>query len=347
MEKILSRIKSNKKLMDIFSVKEEYDKIYEDTHGRFPFIFSKNKDIFKPIVSDYLVKNGLIDLEYPEKKKFAICLTHDIDSIYQPKLKMTKEFVKFLSSLEFRKSLKILSGFLNKKSSPLRNFEKIIEIEKKYAAKSTFFFTSINKWDFEFNYRIEDLKNDIRYIIDNGFEVGLHGGYDTFNNIERMKQEKNRLEDITSKEVLGFRNHYLRFKIPETWELLKNVGFEYDTTLGYHNFVGFKNGMCHPFKPYNLKKENFIDIFEIPLNIMDETLFVHIALNYDSAWKLVKRLIDETEKYKGVLTFLWHNTNFYGEMLEFYERILAYSKEKNAWITSCEEIWKFFIKSFI
>lgn len=319
-------------MWDIFTMKEEYKKNYEDIHGRFPYFFSKNKEIFKPVVSNYLLRNRLVEIEYPEKKKFIICLTHDIDVINYSKLKMTKDFLRSLSKIEF------------KKFEQLRNFKKIIEIEKKYSAKSTFFFAALNKWDFEFNYRIEELRNDVRYIVENGFEIGLHGGYDTFNNIDKVKEEKNRLEDICLREILGYRNHYLRFKIPDSWEMLKRAGFEYDSTIGYHNCVGFKNGMSHPFKPYNLNKDNFIDIFEIPLNVMDETLFSHMCLNLDSAWKIVKSLIDETEKSKGVLTLLWHNTNFYGNMLEFYERILEYSKEKNAWITGCEDVWKFFIK---
>ena len=32
---------------------------------------------------DYLVQNGL-EIEYPEGKRFAVCLTHDVDDIYPP-----------------------------------------------------------------------------------------------------------------------------------------------------------------------------------------------------------------------------------------------------------------------
>jgi hypothetical protein len=38
------------------------------------------------------------------------------------------------------------------------------------------------------------------------------------------------LESVLEKEVVGFRNHFLRFRIPDTWELLSKAGFKYDTT---------------------------------------------------------------------------------------------------------------------
>jgi hypothetical protein len=57
---------------------------------------------------------------------------------------------------------------------------------------------------------------------------------------------------VLKKEVFGYRNYYLRFKTPETWELLAEVGFSYDSTFGYHGYAGFRNGMYYPFSPYNL-----------------------------------------------------------------------------------------------
>jgi hypothetical protein len=89
----------------------------------------------------------------------------------------------------------------------------------------------------------------------------------------------------------------------------------------------------------NTNKE--IDILEIPLTIMDCTLFDYMKLDIDSAWKLTKLLIDTVEKYNGVITILWHNTYMVGYNLKFYEKILDYCERKNAWLTFGEEMWKF------
>ena len=38
--------------------------------------------IFEPKASEYLMNNGY-QVEYPEAKPFAVCLTHDIDAVYE------------------------------------------------------------------------------------------------------------------------------------------------------------------------------------------------------------------------------------------------------------------------
>ena len=194
-----------------------------------------------------------------------------------------------------------------------------------------------------FRYDIEDLENERGSIADNGWEVGLHGGYYAYDNLEEMKKEKERLENVLGKDVIGYRNHYLRFKVPDTWELLAKAGFKYDTTFGYGDIVGFRNGMCHPFKPFNLNSAKEIDILEIPLIIMDGALFGSVK-SFKEAWETTKRLIDTVEKYNGVITLLWHSNNFNcafkDSWVKFYIKILEYCYEKNAWMTSGEEIYK-------
>ena len=41
---------------------------------------------------------------------------------------------------------------------------------------------------------------------------------------------------------------------------------------------------------------------------------------------------------------LWHNTYMAGDNLMFYEKMLKYCYEKGAWMTSGEEIWKWWNK---
>lgn len=320
-------IRANKELWDLFTNKEEYESLLFDQYQRFPYYLSKNRDIFEPRVSNFLLQNGL-KVEYPGKKKFAICLTHDIDTVYISKSK-----------------LGILLNSINKKFNLFRNFFKIMDLEKKYDAKSSFYFLALNKNDLNFTYKIEELNKELRYITDNDWEIGLHGGWKSYNNLNEIKSGKTKLEKVIGKEVIGYRNHYLKFNVPKTWELLKEAGFKYDTTFGYVDCVGFRNGMCHPFNPFNLNTNKYIDILEIPLIIMDCTLDDYMKLDMKNAWKVVKQLIDTVEKNKGVITILWHNTYMVGEMLELYEKILKYCHEKEAWMTSSEKVWEWWSKN--
>ncbi len=226
--------------------------------------------------------------------------------------------------------------------NPWWNFKEIMDMEEEYGAKSTFFIMGLEEGDQDFNYRARDLSWEMGNITDRGWEVGLHGGHEAYKDLEALKKQKANLERALGKVVVGYRNHFLRFKVPETWELLEGRGFRYDATYGHSYCVGFRNGMCHPFRPYNLRTNLEIDILEIPLTIMDMTLYEsYMRLDQSTAWIVAKNLIDIAEKYRGVITILWHNTNMIDYKLEVYKKILHYCSTRNAWITSAEEIYKF------
>ena len=304
--------------------------------------FSIKEDITKPIY-EYLNCKPRINIEWPDNKKFAVVLTHDVDLVY-PSWKY-RYFVsgKSLLNLKIKKALNIFMG----KYNLYWTFRKIISLEEEYDAKSSFYFLTSDRDIIKVNYQIEDLEDEIGFIKDKYWEVGLHGGFYSYNDLGAINDEKRRLERVFGEKVIGYRNHYLRFKVPDTWELLSKAGFKYDTTFGYNDMVGFRNGMCHPFKPFNLDTNEEIDIIEIPLTIMDGAL-EYMKLSLNESWEICKRLIDITMKYKGVITILWHNTSFddilYKNRERIYSKILKYCHEKNAWMTSGEEIWMWWTK---
>ena len=73
-------LKQNKELWELFTGRREYNSPILDRYQRFPHYLSKHRNILEPEVSKFLIDDGL-NLEYPEDRKFAVCLTHDIDFI--------------------------------------------------------------------------------------------------------------------------------------------------------------------------------------------------------------------------------------------------------------------------
>lgn len=343
---IHNTIHSNPSLWDLFTMREEYEGGFKDQHGRIPFYNSCNANILRPVVSAFLIEEGL-DVIFPENHEFALCLTHDIDNYYLPWRSRFSHFMTFASQLKITRAFSTL--FRRCRSWPIKD---IIDIEHKYDAKSTFFFLAVDEQnDYMPLYRIPELKEELHTITDEGFEVGLHGGYYVYNDSNAIKRQKKRLERVAGVEVKGYRNHYLRFDVPHTWEAVANAGFEYDSTLGYPRMPGFRNGMCHPFVPYNMNTGHCIDLLEIPLAVMDGTLFDYLGLDTHTAWDICKYLIDRVKEVNGVLTVLWHNSSF-DELLhpgwqKLYERILQYGYEHNAWMTSAEEIMKWWNRTTV
>ncbi|NPE28441.1 hypothetical protein HNV12_10805 [Methanococcoides sp. SA1] len=342
---MIEKLKQNNELWNLFTKEDEYNPMFTDQYDRVPYYVSSYRNIFEPKVSKFLLENGLKP-EYPDGKKFAVCLTHDIDSIYPQKLRTLYNAFRSLTHGQIVNALKTSFSIIDKSQKPLWNFKDIMELEEKYNAKSSFYFLALDPDDRDFSYEIEDLEHELGHIVDNGWEVGLHGGHESYNNLEDIKRKKLRLERVLGKKVVGYRNHYLRFKVPDTWELLSRAGFKYDTTFAYADCVGFRNGMCHPFRPFNLSTNKEIDILEIPLNIMDVTMISHMNIDQKRAWELTKQLIDTVEQYNGVFTILFHNDTYkLEENFKFYEKMLKYCSEKGAWMTSGEEICNWWMEN--
>ncbi|WP_440946631.1 polysaccharide deacetylase family protein [Methanosarcina sp. T3] len=337
---MFEKLKENEELWALYTRKEEYGLAFRDRYERFPYYMSGHRNIFEPRVSKFLIENGLKP-QYPDGKKFAVCLTHDIDAIHPEKLYPLIGSLKALAQGNLTEAMKTPFCRVNRKWNPCWNFREIVKLEAKYDAKSSFYFLALNPGETDFNYNIKDIESELGFISDSGWEVGLHGGHESYNSLEDLKEKKSRLEEALGKRIIGYRNHFLRFSVPVTWELLSKVGFKYDTTLGYPDCAGFRNGMCHPFRPFNLNEGRQIDILEIPLVIMDRSFFRdYMRLDVKKAWECTKHLINTVERYNGVITILWHNnTCIEGENLKYYEKVLEYCAGKDAWITSGEEIY--------
>jgi peptidoglycan/xylan/chitin deacetylase (PgdA/CDA1 family) len=345
MHKILQK---DPEIWDLFTREEEYHSPIRDKYNRFPFYASKDRHIFEPKASKLLIENGY-HVEYPEGSPFAVCLTHDIDHMYTSTADKGISAVKKFTKMKFNESLISIQQIRSKKI-PYVNFEEIMDLEEQYNARSTFFFLALDPSDQDYGYAIEHFENELSIIQDRGWEVGLHVGHEGYRDLDKLRTEKKNLEKVIKNSVVGCRNHFLNFIVPDTWALLTEAGFAYDSSLGYADCTGFRNGMCHPFKPYNLKNKETIDILEIPLVIMDGSLFDdYMRLNVGTAWELTRRLIDTVAKYHGVITLVWHNTTLAEGQKTFYEKILNYCSEKNAWMTSGEQIftwWRNRIKEY-
>jgi len=329
-------------IWDLFTCAEEYNGSFRDGYDRFPHYMSDHRAPFEPLASQYLIEQGYRP-EYPDGQPFAVCLTHDIDSVYRSVLSKGYATLSSLKNGDLAGALASIKQVRSRKI-PLWNFSKIMALEEEYGARSSFYFLALAPGDQDYAYDVRDLEGEIGGIVDAGWEVGLHGGHRAYCDPAALAAEKRRLEAVLGRPVIGYRNHFLRFRVPDTWEHLSRARFRYDATLGYADCAGFRNGMCHPFRPFDLEAGRAIDILEIPLTIMDCTLDNYMRLDAGRAWEATRRLIDATERCHGVITILWHNTYMEGERLKLYEKILKYCGEKGAWMGSGEEILRSLIE---
>ena len=280
---------------------------------------------------------------WPEDKKFALCLTHDVDRVDKSWWHCAYYFAKTGNPYHLK------SIFTKKKERPYWNFERIITIEQKHGVRSTFFFLNETKKleilkseTYKLNlgrYALNDPKiiEIIKLLDGSGWEIGVHGSYDSCNNKELLTQEKRELEKILGRPVVGIRQHYLRLEIPETWKIQQEIGFKYDASFGFRDRVEFRDGKLLPFRPIGG------EFVVIPLAIMDSPLF-NSSADIKDAWLKCEKMINLAEKTGAVLTILWHNNRFndheYPGQTRVYEKIIEESKKRNAWIGTCSGVAK-------
>ncbi|MES2680984.1 MAG: polysaccharide deacetylase family protein [Bacteroidota bacterium] len=332
------------KIWEAFINANECDKTIVDIYDRVPNSVNSN-NIFVPNVSQFLIGKGFKP-EYPGGKKFAVAISHDVDILEKDDVQMapTKHFggVKSAAGLlinELRNSVKRASGKKTKSFIPW-DMKEFAGIEKKYKIPATYYFLSLLPGETDFNYHVKEIAHIFEMVKNAGGEIGLHGGHEAYASANKIAQEKKLLEDACGVKLVGYRNHYLRFDRNTTWRALETNGFFYDTTYGDPHSPGFRNGMCHPFFPYDIKTKSFIPVIEIPLIYMDKSPTRYMNIDEAHAWTLFCDLVEKVKAVNGVFTFLWHNNFMNKKQHAFYVRAVEHLRSLDPWFATGNEIAK-------
>jgi len=269
-----------------------------------------------------------------------ICLTHDVDRTRKTFQYLTHD----IRNLRFGKLRTLVNG-----AQPYWQFERIMEIEESFGVRSTFFFLheslpfepfNPSNWKLSLGrylLREPELKRIIRELDAGGWEIGLHGSYNSYRNLGLLKDEKALLEDVLGKQVMGIRQHYLNLNIPETWLLQREAGLEYDASYGKKQEIGYLNKQYRPFT------DDESGMYVIPLALMESYLFLKAGNNPKRAWALTEQLMDEAEQHNAVFTVLWHQRMFNEEEFpgyaEVYRKIIKEGKRRNAEFITCRNLY--------
>ena len=94
-----------------------------------------------------------------------------------------------------------------------------------------------------------------------------------------------------------------------------------DSTMGYANEVGFRCGTGDTFNVFDFLDRRVMNLRERPLILMDGALTRQYPMN--QATDIIKGYISISRKYSSFVTFLFHNSTFYGEGWDGYDKIYA------------------------
>jgi hypothetical protein len=142
------------------------------------------------------------------------------------------------------------------------------------------------------------------------YVVGIHPSYRSIDQPELFPIETKRLTDITGRGVQHSRQHFLRFRMPETFRQLRLAGITHDYSMGYADAIGWRAGTNFAFSWYDLEREEATSLLIHPFAAMDVTLKNYLHLEPEAAQQSVLQLATEIKPFGGPFILLWHNTSF-------------------------------------
>lgn len=292
------------------------------------------------------------DVAWAEKKRFAVSLSHDIDywNYWDESTKLQAIKYNFSTFLKrpINATYKIIGHLLHKNLvyNPWKTMRTLARRESEKGVRSTWFLLARDDFEDKRQNYITDVKARVQINDLLGQqEVGLHGSPESAFSAEALQQELDNLRELGFNPT-GFRTHYLHFDYQKSFSILEAAGIKYDSTLGYWENIGFRAGISFPFFPFNIAENRPFRVLEIPLIVMDTSLYSHKAMNksYYSARRSLRRLIDVAAKYQSHLSLLWHNTTFdpidYPLWGKLYWDTIDYALKKEGWITSLHNVYE-------
>ncbi|MCD6599364.1 MAG: polysaccharide deacetylase family protein [Dehalococcoidia bacterium] len=321
-----------------------------DEHDRFPAsssVLLKWNLLHRPLVNEYaeLLKDWIRrvapifkfhDRNY-RGHKFAVAVTRDIDAIRKYPRFPVRGIGGNILRRKIREAIQVASEataiHVLRRRDPYDNLREILKWEKQIGIRSSIYLMA-SRGQRDASYDLTELtwnrKAILQSMLDGGWEIGFHPGYWTHGNEEAFQQQLATLRKQVSKTfgaedgaIIGGRQHFLRFRPPYTWRIWEKAGLKYDSTLAFADHEGFRCGTCVPYKPFDVLDRREIDIWEVPLTVMDCTLDRYRGLSPQEAEETMDRLLEQVKKHRGVFVLLWHNSCFGRENSGPYHDVVA------------------------
>lgn len=296
----------------------------------------------------------------PSGYSFAVCLTHDIDFIgirqhffdhtmfgflYRSTIGAVRNFLRgrlslsrFVGGLRSAVSLPfVYLGWARDFWSP---FEWYLRVERNLPA--TYYLIPFKRTIGDHvsgphasrratAYDVSDLPNWTPILQREGCELGVHG-IDAWHSVEKARAELNRIAAVTGENKVGIRMHWL-MQNTNTVSVLEEAGYEYDSTAGYNETTGYRNGTSQVFRPLGART-----LLELPVHVQDGTLFYpnRLDLSEAQADKRCKDLIANNQRFGGVLTVIWHDRSHGPERFwgDFYVGLVQTLKSSGGWFAT-------------
>ena len=280
-----------------------------------------------PVLDEYSrLVTKLLEQALPEQHFSKIYLTHDVD--FLTSYRHPRGFLGAIRRGHLRDALKALHMLEN---DPAYTFRWMHALDARVTgAEEVYFLKATQGKGYDYHqYKLggSDFSAFVELLYEEDASIGLHSSYYATEH-KSFLEERKRLEEYVSDDVLYHRSHYLRINSDADLIALANAGITDDFSLGWSDHIGFRFGTTRPAQFINPSTLEVTDLTIHPLAIMDRTLsnknYMH--LSEEEAYYAAQQLIDKVRQHGGELVLLWHNTNFGPDTYhkQLYKEIIDY-----------------------
>jgi hypothetical protein len=338
-----------------FAMLTRYEEVVvaaHDSYDRFPMASTlafAEGFVESPVVDAYVaLLSAALGRVWPRmefrRHRYQVMLTHDVDdplsTVGRSPRMLARQFGGDLLrrrdvGLTLRRARAVVDARRGRyDTDPNNTFEFLMGVSERHSLRSSFYFLARGDADHAApRYQLFDhpwVRDLMGRVHRRGHEIGLHAGFSTYLDAAATAEEFNRLRATAegqgvTQEVWGGRQHYLQWRNPNTWRNWCAAGLQYDCSLAFSEAVGFRTGTSREYPVFDLLARTPLDLVEKPFQVMDVSLFGHMALTPDDATRAVLRIARECRRYGGTLGILWHNDEVLrtARQKRWYESLIA------------------------
>ena len=275
----------------------------------------------RPIVNEYaeflrrLLPSDLIQ----KTRQYEVVLSHDVDSFLTPSWKkIARDFVKQtihgapknkILNLTWREEIKYKLAF----PTAYSQFNMYMNLTEKNNIQEWFFFKVCGRGDKEATYLFDDkqtkeIVGKLKEKKSPNFVMGFHPSQNVFRDEEQWCKETDRITGLLQEKPSSGRNHHLLYnhETLRLWESISEGPVNISNCV-FHYRLGFRSGVCVPYRLFDLYQRRMMRLIEHPCQIMDTAIRFHKDYEIEkNLWNDVKYVISQVKKYSGCLVLTWH-----------------------------------------
>ena len=280
---------------------------------------ARNGLLEEPLVHRYADRLGRTlreaGVDVPPRPAPLIVLTHDVDNNFGGLFGVRESWALFRRDAArgrpaaVRRALGLARRLARRGGDPNDRFDEWASEHRRWGGRASYFVASHGlfhpegaRQDVPYDVRHPEVRRTLREAIAGGAEVGLHLSIGARESADRIRREREALEDALGQPVRSARHHWwaLGPRPERTLRLHADAGLEVDCSFGWNDRIGFRRGIAAPFQPFDTEAERALPVVALPTLAMDAAV---AASGGETGLQALYRTVAEVG---GVLVLDWH-----------------------------------------